>query len=279
MVILLVFACKGKPVKEPEQEPGKDSIVPTAVASNSTPDSTAPETWYELYIPRAGFAKKDIAVSLQTYFYLPAKLKWDSSYYFEDNYLIVRQAGRKVADTLILDIDYYDPSDLTIVDMTDSLKFNPLLLQVNWRGNSDIESCQFIGYKGDSLKVLFDLDMVRKIKRKDANTLSGFYTSRDEVVYAFQDDYPFTVSLPGYEVNYETPSIQHIDYSSEVLTTFKAAKYSLQGPLMTIKKGTHLKVDSIYRDTKTVRLLVRDSIPVYIEIENLKEKISANIAG
>src|SRR5690349_24827337 len=122
---------------------------------------------------------------------------------------------KKVADTVETGYDENYGDQPTVLDISDSLHFNSLLLQVHFTGASDVETSQFFEYRGDSLKLLFEINDLRKIYRKDAHTLAGFVSDRDEVVYSFQDDYPFVISLPPDTVIYYRPDRPHIGYTSE----------------------------------------------------------------
>jgi hypothetical protein len=197
------------------------------------------------------------------------------------NLLILRANWMEVADTVELDFDGSDPFDLKVTDVSDSLQFSHLVLQVSFTGWGDTEYNEFYAFRGDSLKLLFSICNLVKIKRQDANTLTGFTTDRDEVVYHFQDDYPFVVMLAEGTVVHYKPDRQYIGFDSEALDNIAVYRLTEQQDTIpfTIEKGTKVKVDSINRLTNTVRLLVRDSIPVYVPKGELYEKLQSNAAG
>jgi hypothetical protein len=201
------------------------------------------------------------------------------SYDIADEILFVQDNQRKIADTILLGaFEYGQPK---IVDMTDSLEWPHLLLQITWDDASDVRSCEFFEFNNGTIKSLFGMSYLNTIKRKDANTLVGFVSDRDEVVNDFQDDYPFTISLSNNKVDVEYPKVQLIGWPTEVLHEFTAYRIDQNGDTIhvDVKKGTSLIVDSIYRPSETVRLLIKDSLPLFIKIEKLDYKITTNTAG
>lgn len=69
-----------------------------------------------------------------------------------------------------------------------------------------------------------------------------------------------------------TPDIQYLDGSTRALEDIKAGKY-------TIKKDSEIKLDTIYRKLNRLKLIVSDSIILYVNPEILKDKIWVNTAG
>jgi hypothetical protein len=206
----------------------------------------------------------------------------DSSYYYEATMLYIKDKKTYKQDSVDLGIDYYNSTDIqTIKDFSDSLGFKSRLLYITWIGDSDMDTGEFVECTKDTCKVLFQIDELYSIRRKDAYTLEGFVWRQDEVLGWRHNDYPFTVSLKDNEVQYIEPPIQYIGNSTEALETIQA--YRIKGGHdsipYTIQKGTSIMVDTLYRTTNNVRLTIQDSIIIHIDLEKLQGKIQVNTAG
>ena len=85
---------------------------------------------------------------------------------------------QKVADTLQLEPEDNDWPAATITDLSDSLKFKSLLLQLESTGSSDMREDNFFEYRDGKLKWLFGLTFLQDVRRKDQNTLEGIVTGQ-----------------------------------------------------------------------------------------------------
>lgn len=286
MAVLLVFACKGMPGREPEQRLGKDSsglalvkasaglpdteLLNADSAGQSTPLYKGPYT--EHRVLKIG----NISVSVISCY----RFSEADEDYRSGNFLILRDPGKKVADIIELEADDDDMSDVKIEDMSDSLKFNSLVLKLNSFGHSDIECDEFIEYKGDSLRRLFGLNYLRNIFRKDENTLTAILQGRDDILY-WGYDYPVTINLRDNSVTGEMPDTQAIKHPTttlEPVTVYKVRGEQLSEPSH-IKTGTSIFIDTFFRQSGMVRILLRDSTPVFIWKNDLTEKVVRNTAG
>jgi hypothetical protein len=173
------------------------------------------------------------------------------------------------------------PYILAIKDVSDSLHFKTLVVDISWSGDSDIPTDAFFECGKDSSSMLFAIQRLDSLYRKDETTFAGFESDRDELVAAGEHDYPFTVSLEDHEVKVVQPDVQYIGYTSKALAPIQGMRMSPQSGLVayTIKKGTPLTVDTLYRARHLVRLIVRDSIVVQVNTDDLSEKLQGNPAG
>jgi hypothetical protein len=277
--LLLIFSCKEKQnkatIKEPVTQPkGSISLQKDSVSLQNDQVSI-------IYLKRASLDLKNYSITIKSKFDIPETLKEDSSFYFNGIILYVHNKTNNTTDSVPLDIDNYSPSDLKIEDFSDSLHFKTLLLCITWRGDSDIPGSEFVECKGHSLKILFSIDNLETLERKDKWTLSGFVMDRDEVVEAGQRDYPVTVSLKDYEVHITEPGIQYIGYETRALNNIKAYRDPKLKEISAfiIKKGRELIIDTLYRSARLVRLIVSDSIILYARPDKISEKVQHNAAG
>jgi hypothetical protein len=284
--IIFIISCKEKHSASTSHELNtkpKDSIffskdsIPgpkDSIASRANPEKT-------IYIERARLELKNYSIAIKSKFILPDELKEDSSFYFEQNFLFVYNKTSKRTDSVHLDMDYYSPYRLAIEDLSDSLRFKNLLLQLSWIGDSDMDMYEFIECGNHSLKNLFSVTDLVTLKRKDEWTLSGFVSGRDELVYSGESDYPVTISLKNNEVKITDPAIQYIGYTSKALKDIRVYRDQAQNKTSayTIKKGTGIIIDTLYRSRNLVRLIVSDSIILYARPDKIKDKIQQNTAG
>ncbi len=283
---LLILSCKDKNVKPTDNtisaDSSKASHKDSSVVISKTEDSVkfVYKEWAHLEL--AGYsvsAKNRIEYAGKDE---PPDEDFDKS--MAASYLFVFNKKTKTTDTLKLSTDGGGSSEITVQDVTDSLQVKPLLLEVTWPGNSDWYTSFFIGYKDNVLKVLFEQEDFAKavtLKRKDQNTLYGFVAERDDLVHAFED-YPVFVSLPDYKVTFVTPDIQYIGYETKAVEKFKARRMinnQETGEFYIVKRGAKIMVDTLYRVTHMVRLIINDSITVKTKTEAVKDKIQGDSAG
>jgi len=140
---------------------------------------------------------------------------------------------------------------------------------------------ELVEYSNGKLTELFSIEDLESLQRTNEQTFAGLMSSRDELVGDVQHDYPFTVSLKDHEVHMKIPPKQYIGFPSTALATIKGYRVSPQNDTVayTIKKGTAVTVDTLYRPQGIVRLIVSDSIVVRAATRNLADKLRHNSAG
>jgi hypothetical protein len=279
MAVLLVFACKGKPGKEPEQGPGKDSsVLVSGEVLNDDSSGTDTEKYKGPYTKHATFRVRNLVFTVQSFLYNDPNDDYD--YFRESNFLILRDPAKKVADTLPLsNSDGYFPG-VKIEDMSDSLKFKSLVLKLSTSGSSDMPIDDFVEYKDGRLTELFSLIYCWDIRRKDENTLIGIIHGRDDILY-WGYDYPVTINLRDNSVTGEMPDTQAIKHTTttlEPITVYKVRGEKLTVPYK-VKTGTPIFIDTFFRQSGLVRILLGDSTPVFIKEDDLFQKVESNTAG
>ncbi|MFL5740681.1 MAG: hypothetical protein ACJ75B_10720 [Flavisolibacter sp.] len=231
----------------------------------------------KIYIVERGrFSNQKYSAYVSTVYFLPEKLSEDSSYYRDGSYFyLVNKTTRQKDSTQLSE----NPSTVLIEDMSALIKGKAPLFHVSWVGDSDMGMDEFFGFKEDSLQMLFEFNNLIELKRKNDSTLVGWVTGRDELLYQFER-YPVTVSLPDYTLIDDVPSNQAIGYTTKVLSNFTGYYISNKGrtPYL-FKAGTEILVDSIYRNTKMVRLRTKDSIIIYVPFSKIEGKVQVNAAG
>lgn len=281
-LILLALACQGG--MDQSSSPGaevKDSGQAKQLLNPG--DAVVSEGYTEVYVEIGKLTARNVDFSFQSRYTMPGSSgkDWvDSSRYHSGNYLIVRDKAAKVADTM--EYTEIQKSRFTMQDMTDSLKFKSILIQLAYDGDSDQPASDFIEYKNGKLKRLFSMVRLDSLARKDANTLVGIVIGWDEIVAGNMKTL-ITVSLPDGAITEHIPDIQYIGNWSKALEPLKAYRERkgdvLSNPYI-IKQDSELTIDTFYRKKGLVRMMVNDSIPVYMWKDSLNhEKIVVNTAG
>jgi hypothetical protein len=232
-------------------------------------------------VVRGQINSKEWSIIVKSVYILPDSLRYDSSFYCKGNFLFVINNRGIVLDSIELAEGCED--GVIVQDVTKQLHFRNPLFSISTPAGSDNYTSEFIGYSNDSLKKLFEIfefGHPATLQWKDEHTLTGFVKNRDELVYSFQD-YPITVSLDNYEVKYEKPEKQEISYTTEALDDVSGYRLSLnnQKTKYLIKKGTTILIASLNRITNTVRIIVQDTIVIYVPFTNIKDKVQVNAAG
>jgi hypothetical protein len=282
-LLLFFISCKGK----------KDSSLANASTlsvkdstKNASKDSAGPEMEemlfnFDKYEEKGHLDLKNYFISIQAGYYSSDSLTYSNSLYPQRNLLIVRNKANSKSDTIKLETsDYLD--DVAIKDLSDSLHFKSLFLQIEWTGDSDAPWSEFTGYWNDTLRSFFTMAFVESLRRTDKWTLSGFTGGRDELVGDFQDDYPVTISLKDFTVSDgQQPMVQYIGYSTITLEPIKGYKMINQKDSISyiIKKGKKVFVDTLYRAAGRVRLIISDSIIVHTKFDDAKGRLQENTAG
>ncbi|MDX2046795.1 MAG: hypothetical protein SFU87_08410 [Chitinophagaceae bacterium] len=236
----------------------------------------------ELLVERGRFEDGQYKIIAYSRFILPDKISYDSSFYYKENILVVSE---KITNRN-LKIQLTDPcnsgNQIIIANMTTSLGFKQPLFEITTPDCSDWFISEFVAIRADSIQKLFDISDSHpaKLERTNETTLSGFIKSRDELVGAFQD-YPVSVSLKDFTVTLDKPIKQSIGFSAMALENFQVSGLNENGSAQSyfIKEGEKIMIDSIFRDIKRVRLIIRDTILLYCPISEIQGKIQGNTAG
>jgi hypothetical protein len=218
-------------------------------------------------------------IHLKTRYLLPDSLKQDSSYYAHEHLLYIFNKKTQHIDSLVLDI-FSTAYDVTIQDVSDSLHFTPLLLSIEWKGDSDMPCVAFIQYNTTSFSTLFSIEApVISLRRKDEWTLNGMIMNRESELPA-SCTYPFTISLKDYDLRIERPDTQIIGFPTIAENDIKANKVIDNHPIHTIiKAGTTLTIDTLYRTAGLIRFTIADSIAVYAKPGDILPNIKQDDAG
>jgi len=282
-LLLFFISCKEK--KDSSQANASSSSVKdsTKRGLNESVGSEMEEMLFNFdkYEEKGHLDSKNYFISIQAGYYSPDSVTYSNSLYAQPNLLIVRNKANNKSDTIKMESsDYLD--DVTIKDLSDSLHFKSLFLQIEWSGDSDVPWSEFAGYWNDTLRSFFSMTFVQSLRRTDKWTLSGFTAGRDELVGDFQHDYPVTISLKDFSVSDEQkPVVQHIGYPTITLEPIKGYKMISQkdSTPYTIKKGKKVFVDTLYRAAGKVRLIISDSIIFHTKFDDAKGKLQENTAG
>jgi len=231
------------------------------------------------FVERAAYDNKNLSLIVKSIYLLSDTLEYDSSYYCQGNFLYIENKTTKSIDSIHLAEGC--EKGVLIEDLTIKLQFKTPIFNIATPGGSDTYTNEFFSYENDSLKKLFEIFNYNTVdlERKDRNTLAGFVKDRDEVVYNFQD-YPVTVSLNDYNVKIIRPDNQKIGYETQVLSDFEG--YQILNKIKKkylVKEGTTVLIDSLNRKTNIVRIVVNDSVTIYVPLLELKDKIQENSAG
>lgn len=278
--LVLFISCKGKKTADTSAMSAKDS---TTNSSNASAGAVTENIHFNFdkYEEKARLDLKNYFISILAGNYSSDSLAYSNSLYPQRNLLIVHNKANNKSDTIKMETSD-DLEEVEIKDLSDSLHFKSLFLQLEWTGDSDVPSSEFAGYWNDTLKSLFTLSFVESLQRKDQWTLSGFTTGRDELVGDFQHDYPVTISLRDFHVSdEELPLVQYIGYSTVALEPVKGYKMISRTDSIpyTIRKGKKVFVDTIYRGPGRVRLIISDSIIFHTKFDEAKGRLRENTAG
>jgi hypothetical protein len=274
--LLIVVGCTNNRQKSTNQQ--QDTKTNVAIDSNI---STNPEK--DCFVLRGSYENRVHKLQVFSHFLIPEKIAQDSSYYFQGNILSVTNKQTTRNYKIQISDPCSDNAEILINNVTNSLGFKEPLFEITTPDCSDWFISEFIQLKKDSLKKLFDISDTEPVKlaKTNENTLVGTVKDRDELVGDFQD-YPITVSLLDYSVKENKPLKQKIDFESEALEDIHGYRVPNSGQIKKqylIRKGQKLIVDSLFRDTKEVLLIIQDTILVICPMSNAKDKLQGNAAG
>src|SRR5688572_5032703 len=123
-LLLFFISCKGKKVS-------------TKGGSNESADTEMGEILFNFdkYEEKGRLDMKNYFISIQAGYYSSDSLTYANSLYPQRNLLIVRNKANNKSDTITMKTsDYLD--DVIIKDLSDSLHFKSLFLQMEWSGDS-----------------------------------------------------------------------------------------------------------------------------------------------
>lgn len=214
-------------------------------------------------------------------YYFADTMRFDSSYYCLSNYLYFLDAKKKVLDSIELAEEC--TNGIIIDDVTIPFAFKHPVICVSSPMGSDHYLSEYIEYSSEGLKKLFELPAYAgpiTLHRGPDNKLKGYIKDRDELVYDFQD-YPISISLDDYEIKIERPAQQAIGFRTEVVEDFSGYQLAESGETSAYRliKGTPILIDSINRITMQVRVIVHDTVALYVPFSTINGKIQVNTAG
>jgi hypothetical protein len=281
-LLLFFISCKGKNDSSRSDTSAlsvKDSSMDGS--NNSVAEIEEMLFNFDKYEEKGRLDLKNYFISIQAGYYSSDSLTYSYSLYPQRNLLIVRNKADNKSDTIKMKTsDYLD--DVTIKDLSDSLHFKSLFLQMEWSGDSDAPWSEFAGYWNDTLRSFFTMAFVESLRRTDKWNLSGFTRGRDELIGNFQHNYPITISLKDFSVsNEQQPAVQYIGYPTITLEPIKGYKMISQKDSIPyiIKKGKKVFVDTLYRAAGRVRLIISDSIIFHTKFDEAKGRLRENTAG
>ena len=282
-LLLLFISCKGKKDSSQDTVSALSIKDGTKSGSNESAGTEMENTLFNFdkYEEKGRLDLKNYFISIQAGYYTSDSLVYSNSLFPQRNLLIVRNKATNRSDTIKMKTSD-DLDDVTINDLSDSLHFKSLFVQLEWQGDSDVPWSEFAGYWNDTLRSFFSMAFVESLRRTDKWTLSGFTGGRDELVGNFQHDYPVTISLKNFSVSDEQePMVQYIGYPTITLEPIKGYKMISQKDSTTyiIKKGKKVFVDTLYRASGRVRLIISDSIIFHTKFDDAKGKLQKNTAG
>lgn len=256
---------------------GHDAHLPETIDSNLT---TTDEK--ELFVDRGSYENEKYKVVAFSHYVIPQNITYDSSYYYKGNILSLTNKNTTRTYKIEIADPCSDKAAIIISNVTDTLGFKDPFFEITTPDCSDWYISEFIRFKDGTLQKLFDISDSEpaKLTKTKENTLVGIVKDRDELVGNFQE-YPITVSLFDYSVRKTKPQRQKIDFESETLAEihgYRISNSSAKKPYV-IREGQKIIVDSLFRDTKEVLLIVQDSILVICPISDVKGKLQGNTAG
>lgn len=275
LIFFFAIACSNKTQKPTELEQKAQS---TAIIDST--HTTTDEK--EIFVERGSYEDEQYKLVALSRFMIPEKLSQDSSYYHKGNILSLTNKSTNRSYNIKLTDPCSGDAEIIVNNVTNSLYFKDPLFEITTPDCSDWYISEFIQLKNGSLRKLFDISDTEPVKltRLNENTLVGTAKDRDEIVGNFQD-YPIKVSLLDYSVTEIKPSRQKIDFESEALKEihgYRIINSSAKNRYI-IRDGQKLIVDSLFRDTKKVLLIVQDSIQVICPTSEVEGKLKGNSAG
>jgi hypothetical protein len=259
-----------------------DSAVNTAGAKDSLAATLVSDSGKVIFSDRGYYEDLNYSLVVKSMFIVPDSTDQDSSYYFEGNYLFLTSRKKNTVDSIRLDEPCSYGDRIIIENETTHFEFQTPFFAITTPACSDQHNSQFFEIKNDTLVKRFEIFnyISTEWKRKDKNTLSGQVPGRDEVVAATQF-YPITINLNDDSETMVMPENQEIGFPSEALESFTGFRISAGNVKTTyrVKKGVHLLIDSLNRVTNMVRIVIKDTVIVYVPTSAIEGKVRINAAG
>lgn len=234
-----------------------------------------------LYIDRGYYEDEKYSCKVQSTYLIPSKIEFDSSYYFVGNQFILTEKSTEKVYKFTLNNPCTSPTSIQIENTAKKLRLNQVLFQVSTPYCNDWTENEFLTIKGNELnKVMEFIDAgPLQFEKLNDQLLSTKVKRRDEVVATFQE-YDMTVRSDDFEYNIIRPQRQEISFETVSVEKINGKKISGNKLLpYTIVSGTKVFVDSIFRDTKQVRLIVQDSIIVLCPLSETEGRLMGDPAG
>jgi hypothetical protein len=283
--ILLLYSCKSRNPAPAVRMQDTAKIVAKDSAIGDTDEAGYPTK----YVTAAQLDLPDQTVKLVSrYAVVNGQVDLEAHYDAISNYFVHIDKKTGKGDTIEAQFDNDDiaGSVYVIRNMTDSFHLPYLIVQVVTQGDDIYYNNSFLGFKDGQFKVLFSIGMDTREDgirlHREGSKLVGFTSGRDDVVYNVEEDYPIEVDLNTFDVNTTEPDKQYIGWYTKATESFRAHRVidgRVDSSLVTVKAGTELTVDTLYRPSGKVRLRLADSVIVEIKAETAKKKLQENAAG
>jgi hypothetical protein len=274
MAVILLILGSNASSQELWWAPPNEKLDSIVVRDRSSLEST-PQT------VTVSVANKDIgslSINVESQFEIWDAVPRPLHYYAPSNCLIVTDRSLHTIDTL-WNLYADGRSTLRVVDVREILLWDVPLFCLESIGNSDVNEKQFIEYRNGKARELFSIDNLVDLKHDTDSTFLGVAICRDELVSKAYEC-PLKVSHNDYSVEYQIPDVQSINYNSMVVEEFVGYRY-IDGSRIpyTLKVGTNITVDTLYRSKGLVLLIVGDGGHVIVDVDTIQGKIETESAG
>lgn len=271
--IVLLVACGNKATI-------KDGSASGAVSAVSGDTLDQNKEMVPVDVQRGWHEDNQFRVDVISRFDFPPVLTQDSTFYLKANLvrLTNRQTGKSTALTLT------DPCGLInqvgVTRRTEDLKWKQPLFQLDMPDCDDWWNSEFVAYENDSLKLLFSVRDVApaRLTRISENVLAGKVRREEELTGAW-GDYQLLISLPDYSQKIIFPDREKLNHPTIALDDIHGESVADSRNQITIRKGTPLTIDSIFRDQKKVRIRTSEEWLIDCPFDELEGKLQKDNAG
>lgn len=270
---VLLLSCGNRTAKEEQKAAGDVSAgtVETRTQKNEPVQADILRGWYE---------DSRFRLDVFSRFSIPPVITQDSSFYFKANMLRLtdKQNGNCTEATLADPCGFADQVKISL--RTEELKWKQPLFQLDSPDCSDWWNSEFVAYDNDSLKVLFAVQDVAPVRlTRISPVVLGGHVRREEELVGAWGDYELHITLPDYAQKIIFPERQLLNYPTTVLDDIHGESASDSRERMTIRKGAHIIVDSIFRDQQKVRVRVNEGLSIDCSFDELEGKLQKSRAG
>ena len=282
IIVLVFFSCKNN-------TPGATAADTNNIAAKDTANTGNESGYPTKYVEHARLELVDQIVTLTSRFaVVNGRVDEKTQYDASSNYFIYVNKKTGKSDTLEADLENLGGCTgckYILRDMTDSFHSKTLIVQVVTPSTDIYYTNSFIGYRNGKFQKFFSIedDQEDGIELHwEGSKLTDFISGRDEVVGNLEHDYPVEVDPKTFQVTYVRPEKQYIGWNTKAIESFRAHRViagRVDSPLVAVKVGDEVTVDTLYRALKKVRLHVADTVIVEVKMETANKKLQHNIAG